>query len=120
MNKEEQILKNRFGNDNHFTVPEGYFEQFAQQLMEQLPEREARVIKMQPNLWHRLRPAILAAACLAGVVFSVGIYQKSGKQVPADMVAQMDVQGYIDLDEAADYMMLDNDDIYAYMAGDYQ
>jgi len=112
MNKEEQILKNRFGNENHFTVPDGYFEQFNARLMEQLPDREAHVVSL--SAWKRLRPAMMAAACAAGVLLSVGIYRHATTQeTKAQLMVQTDGQYYYDLDEAADYMMLDNDDIYA-------
>ena len=33
MLKEEKILKDKFGTANHFTVPEGYFESFAEKLV---------------------------------------------------------------------------------------
>ena len=112
MNKEEQILKDRFGNDNHFTVPEGYFKQFNARLMEQLPEREAHVVSLSP--WKRLRPSMMAAACVVGVLLSVGIYRHATTQeTQTSYMAQTDGQYYYDIDEAADYMMLDNDDIYA-------
>mgnify|MGYP006988864276 CR=1 FL=1 len=112
MNKEEQILKRRFGNKNHFTVPEGYFQQFNTRLMGQLPEREARVISVSP--WKRLRPTLLAAACISGILLSAGIYRHATVQEQkADLMAQTEGQNYYDIDEAADYLMLDNDDIYA-------
>ena len=34
MLKEEKILKDKLGTANHFTVPEGYFDSFAEKLME--------------------------------------------------------------------------------------
>ncbi|MBQ8047453.1 MAG: hypothetical protein IJ196_05970 [Prevotella sp.] len=118
MNKEEKILESRLGRDHHFTVPDGYFEQFNARIMEQLPEREARIVKMRPTAWRRLRPVWLAAACVCGIVFSAGIYRHVAATQQADMVAQAqyDSQYYYDYDEAADCMMLDNDDIYAYVA----
>ena len=114
MNRDEKILKERFGNGNHFTVPEGYFEQFNARLMEHLPEREARIISMQPSRWVRWRPAMLAAACFSGVIFSIGIYRyASSQEQKTELMAQSDSQYYYDIDETADYLMLDNEDIYA-------
>ena len=48
MKKEEKILIDKFGKANHFSVPEGYFESFTDQMMDLLPESEARVIEMRP------------------------------------------------------------------------
>ena len=42
MKKEETDLLKRCGTENPFTVPEGYFECFTEQLIEKLPEREAQ------------------------------------------------------------------------------
>ena len=42
MLKEEKILKDKFGTANHFTVPEGYFDSFAEKLMESLPAQNLR------------------------------------------------------------------------------
>ncbi len=39
MKKEETDLLKRCGTENPFTVPEGYFECFTEQLIEKLPER---------------------------------------------------------------------------------
>ena len=40
MKKEETDLLKRCGTENPFTVPEGYFANFTEQLMDKLPERE--------------------------------------------------------------------------------
>ena len=44
---DELDLKKMVGNRNPFRVPEGYFEQLTQQVMQQLPEREQHVAKQQ-------------------------------------------------------------------------
>lgn len=72
---DELELKKMVGNRNPFRVPEGYFEQLTQQVMQQLPEREQHVAKQQSiapqtNSQPRahkvqMRPWLYAAACTA-------------------------------------------------------
>ena len=56
MKKEEKILIDKFGKANHFSVPEGYFESFTDQMMDLLQESEARVIEMRPATWWNRLP----------------------------------------------------------------
>ena len=52
---------------NHpFTTPEGYFDRFADQLMEQLPDKEPVVVK-KITLWERVSPWVYMAAMFIGV-----------------------------------------------------
>lgn len=38
--KEDKDLLKKYGKKNPFTVPEGYFQDFSEKLMEQLPEKK--------------------------------------------------------------------------------
>lgn len=72
MLKEEKILKDKFGTANHFTVPEGYFDSFAEKLMESLPAPEPQVIEMRAASWWSrlpLRKIAVAASVVAVVGF---------------------------------------------------
>ena len=40
MNTEDKFLKTQFGNKRPFKVPDGYFEDFASQILDKLPDRE--------------------------------------------------------------------------------
>ena len=40
MNYEDKEIQERFGKENPFRVPEGYFDQLTERVMSQLPERE--------------------------------------------------------------------------------
>ena len=53
---EEKYIEEQVGRRNPFTVPEGYFDTFADQLMASLPERQPRA----KQVW--LRPLRYAAA----------------------------------------------------------
>lgn len=55
MEKENKILR-KAGTRNPFTVPEGYFENFTQELMSNLPEKEPLLPISEPTLWQRVKP----------------------------------------------------------------
>ena len=130
MMDEEKYLKDRIGNVNHFRVPEGYFDNFTSQLMARLPEEkplvdsgtpkaENRELKVVGGKW--LRPMLAAAACLLVAVMSVTVYLNKQQSVASEQeLVAMQENGYTDsyFEEAADYAMLDNCDIYAYLASE--
>jgi hypothetical protein len=110
MTNEELYIIQKMGRKNPFKVPEGYFDSFADQLMQQLPEEAPR----RRALLVRIRPLLYAAAaCVLLAVICVSIYNTSfGEQPVVAQVAENESnETYID--EAADYAMVDNYEIYA-------
>lgn len=110
------------GTRNHFTVPEGYFDQFAQQIMSKLPEQKP---KARTATIKRLRSWLYAAACLCvGVmVAAIAFSNKAEEDVSQQQkiaAVQQDDSYYSDnyIDEAADYAMIDNQEIYACLLAD--
>ena len=132
---DELYLKKTVGNRNPFRVPEGYFEQFTDQLMQQLPEREDTVAKqldiaqkhVSQTLARRtlLRPLLYAAACTAlALMLGVSYYfmqstAPSNEPAPIAVVATTPATDYIYYEEAADYAMFDNTEIYACLSESY-
>lgn len=126
--KEEKYLIEKVGRENPFRVPEGYFDTLASQIMAKVEAEgvEARDIKTgrekrAKTVW--LRPVLYAAASVCALFISVVAYQnytEQGVAAPAQNVVannQMMTDDYFD--EAADYVMLDNQDIYACLSSDY-
>ena len=112
MEQEEKILIEQFGRQNPFRVPEGYFDSLTERVMTQLPERKPKSRLVS------LRPWFYAAACFA-VVAVLGLtyhFHQTDvtQQVAATEVVAPTVDSYVD--EAADYAMLDNVEIYACLA----
>ena len=74
MNYEEKEMQVRFGKENPFRVPEGYFDQLTDRVMAQLPEREQQAEQISLSDRHpksrlvALRPWLYAAACTVAVV----------------------------------------------------
>lgn len=122
---EEKYIEERVGKRNPFQVPEGYFDSFADRMMQQLPERpvsvEASPKVRKPALTVRMRLWLYAAACALVLVVSVWMWQSApdtnvATQPAAQLAAQQEQTVDETFDEAADYMMLDNQDIYTYLA----
>ena len=85
MINEENYIRSKMGNKNPFTVPEGYFDDFATRMMEMLPEQEAKVIEMKPSVWLRWRPYVAAASICAVICGSALFYfgQQNTEQTTA-------------------------------------
>lgn len=123
MKKEEKILLGKVGRANHFTVPEGYFDSFADRMMEQLPEQDARIIEMRAEpWWHRSQVRKIAAAVGVAVMLGGGaaFVAQHGMGAHAPMASvetdhdnQAGTATYGSFDEMADYTMMDNQDFYA-------
>lgn len=64
---------NNIGKENPFKVPERYFENFSENLMSQLPEKESKEPQVI-SLWERVRPWMYMAAMFAGIVLMVNIF----------------------------------------------
>ncbi len=115
MMNEEKYLEQRIPKHNPFRVPEGYFDSFAAQVMERLPEQAPAKHEEPKAKRVLLRPWMYAAACLIVAVFCVAVYFSHINSESAQAPQQMAVtDSYID--EAVDYVMLDNAEIYSYLA----
>jgi hypothetical protein len=117
---EEEYLNGKLGKKNPFTVPEGYFEQLAQQVMEKLPEKEKT--QKKPALIMQLRPWLYAAACLCIGVFTAAVVFSNKTDNTQELkkmatLEQENINYYSDsyVEEEADYAMVDNQEIYAYL-----
>lgn len=107
---EENYLRERISKKNPFQVPEGYFEDFATQVMANLPAREQKLTVRHSAL----RPWMYAAACLVVAVFCIAFYFSRIQPDSPEMSQMIVSESY--MDEAADYAMIDNTDIYACLA----
>lgn len=73
MRKEENLLK-KVGTKNPFRVPDHYFEDFTQQLMSKLPEKESVSYMPEATLWQRIKPWLYMAAMFCGIMLSVHLF----------------------------------------------
>ena len=114
--KEEDLIRNQFGNTNPFRVPEGYFENLSQQIMDSLPAQEIVLPARKATIWHRMRPYSVAAAVCA-VVFGVGIIGMKTLNTSSDPTVEMfsNNEEYT-IDQVADFAMVDNVTMYRYIS----
>ncbi len=114
MESEEKYLEKTLGRQCPFRVPDGYFDQLASRVMSQLPEQE------QPAKTVHLRSWLYAAACMA-VAAMMGVTYYFHQEVegqPQAMVAENSSDNTY-IEEEADYMMIDNAEIYACLSDNY-
>ena len=107
MDSEEKYIKEKIGNSNPFVVPEGYFDQLAANVMAQLPERKAKSRRVS------LRPLLYAAACVVAVVVMALSYLFNKHAADTEQPVAVSSVDNTYIEEAADYVMLDNNEIYA-------
>lgn len=122
MTREENILKERFGKENPFKVPDGYFDHLTERIMENLPEQEIRVIdiRSRQTLWQKLPLRKIAAAVAITALLGGGTFwalQHEGDSKMAAHVKKHEQKAVSNEDaafnEMADYAMIDNETIYA-------
>lgn len=65
MKEEDEIMK-KCGKGNPFTVPEGYFDNFTNEVMSKLPEKKEVLAETKVGTWDRIRPWMYMAAMFVG------------------------------------------------------
>lgn len=122
MTREENILKERFGKENPFKVPDGYFDHLTERIMENLPEQEIRVIdiRSRQTLWQKMPLRKIAAAVAVVALLGGGSFWALQHEGNSKMVAhaKQHEQKAVSSEDAAfnemaDYAMIDNETIYA-------
>ena len=113
--KEEDTLLRKYAARNPFTVPEGYFESFSEELMKQLPERDVTYVK-KISLWLRVGPWMYAAAMLCGVVFGAKVLMDTSEQgMPLFTTAETEQISDEHLETIISKTMMDDYTLYQYL-----
>lgn len=66
---DESKLNKLAGKHNPFKIPDGYFEDFTEKLMERLPD--SVVVPQEVTLWQRVKPWVYMAAMFGGLMFAI-------------------------------------------------
>lgn len=126
MKSDERFLKDTYGQQRPFKVPDGYFEDFVARMDTMLPDKEvsAKTLSMEAarpkakQVWLK----VAAAACVCGLLFGaiafIGNTTDHDSRTTADASAGLSTASVqmTAVDYMADYGMLDNNDIYAYVS----
>lgn len=142
MMNEEKKINDIFGKENHFKVPEGYFDNFAEQMMAKIPEQEIDTPEVtdknrQENeakfvhlsLWRRLPlrkiAAVLAVTAMlgGGVLYQLQQAEKKHhalvhKETPAIETSHVTDGDDAAFEQMADYTMMDSQDFYAQLVAE--
>lgn len=110
--RQEDKLKERYGTDPGFRVPDGYFEELNSRIMAGLtpyPQRD-RVAPM--SLWQRIKPYAYLAAMFAGIWLMMNVFSRvttsepiSLDNPPAVIASAMELE----TDEYIPYITVEND-----------
>ena len=98
---EEKLIAEKFGNENPFRVPDKYFDEFPQRIMQRIA-RKKRQRKM-------IRWGI--AAMMTGIVFSSAFVMNNFRQ--QNTALESENNQYIE--DALDYSMINNMEIATYL-----
>ncbi len=75
MKQEESEILKGLGKNPGFRVPENYFEEFNKRMLDSLPQQEIKPQEVEHrSLWLRIRPAVYAAASLAGIWCMITVF----------------------------------------------
>lgn len=113
--KEENNLLRKVGSKNPFRVPDGYFEEFAQDLMSKLPEKEYLPITEEPTLWQRVKPWLYMTAMFCGLMLSAKIFVGNTPQNDFPSITQAEAESLTDQDWehiVSHSMMMDDYELY--------
>ena len=131
---EEQMLKELgFNNANPFKTPEGYFDTLSERIMARIDEEEtktaeekaetvqvAEVVSLKQKktsvINYAIRWAVAAAACLALVFVGVDYFGEENKSIAQNQTV---AEEYDDeyAEDMISYSMMDESDVYCYLAG---
>lgn len=104
---------NQINTQEHFKVPEGYFENFVEQMINNLPEQDFQPMNIakRQNPWLIRAAASVASFLLVGLSAYTVMNDNNIKTVDTANVEQIQQVQQYSID-AADYAMLDRQDIF--------
>ena len=111
---EDTFIQEKFGKKQPFKVPADYFEHFADEMMEKLPDEGAKVVKLNARKPWKWAAGLAVAACLCGMIFYLGNSLGNSTE-EANSFAAMPSQNTNfndDFDDMVDFAMMDVSDIY--------
>jgi hypothetical protein len=77
---KKRVLLEDIVKVNPFKTPEGYFENFTNGIMSQLPDTVRNEESSRINLWQRVRPWVYMAAMFAGMALMIRMFFGSPTQ----------------------------------------
>lgn len=120
MKETIKVGETKLSNRTPFVVPDGYFDQLKSDVMAKLPEQKAKIVEM-PRRNRFTRPLIATAASVCIAIFGASAFLFfSNTSSDLNHIAEnTEIQAAgNDNITAADYLMIDNSDIYAFVSAE--
>lgn len=76
--KEEDKLKEKYGTQGPWRVPDGYFEAVRLEITSKLPDYPELPKPVKLSLWQRCKPYVYLAAMFAGIWLMMNIFHRVG------------------------------------------
>ncbi len=114
--KEENELLRKYGTQNPFAVPEGYFEHFPEELMARLPEKPVAAPE-KITVWQRIKPWIYMAAMFCGLMFSIRVLVGPSSKQETPLLTSAEVEELPEeyLESILDYSLMNDYEYYRYL-----
>lgn len=119
--RDDRYIARKFGKDNHFRVPDGYFNDLEKQVMSEIsdiPSEQKAVISSRKKSVLRTLIPYSAAACIVAAIAGATVYLSTSDKSTTS-IGNSTAQYYsqdVEMDMMADYAMLSSDDFYRYMS----
>ncbi|MBD5221545.1 MAG: hypothetical protein HDS70_04150 [Bacteroidales bacterium] len=101
--KAEDKIKERFGTETPFRLPEGSLEKLYSHVSENLPEYKIKAPE-RVSRWHRIRPYIYLAAMFAGIWCMMKVFHNvSNPEISLDNPPALVAEAMTDLPSYEEY-----------------
>ena len=117
MKEEDEIMK-KLGKDNPFTVPEGYFQNFTDEIMGKLPEKKEAPSQTKVRTWDRIRPWVYMTAMFIGAFLITKIasfhHQQDSPIAQTDVAIEQQMSDE-EISTIISNTMMDDYELYQYL-----
>ncbi len=100
--RQEDKLKEKYGQETGFQVPEGYFEELNSRILSNLPAYPEAPKRANLSAWQRVKPYLYLAAMFAGIWLMMNLFHRVSSSVgifsldnpPEALVQLIEDEGY--------------------------
>lgn len=78
--RQEEKLKEIYGRNPGFSVPEGYFEELNDRILRDLPAYPKAPVRTDMSIWQKIKPYAYLAAMFAGIWLMMSVFHHVSSQ----------------------------------------
>ena len=117
--KEEDKLMKKYGTKNPFTVPDNYFDNLTNEIMEKLPEKKENPMEEKDtSTWMKIRPWLYMAAMFIAILLPIRYMINSTSSDQTAITATNNEYEQLSdeyIDAIMDHSMMDDYTLYQYL-----